>query len=101
MGTGGQDATRLPTRRPGARLWTGWVLRRPVGDDNLGRLAVVACGLTLYMYLPELWGDPPAERAVFVFGTLVVVGTGGTRNPFPYIRDASRFRRSMLEKLQD
>ena len=38
---------------------------------------------------------------VFGFGTLVVVGTGGTRNPFPCIRDAGRFRRSMLDKLQD
>ena len=41
--------------------------------------------------------DVPILGRLLGFGTVTVVGTGGSRNPFTYVRDAVAFRQTLLE----
>ena len=69
----------ITTRR--VIIKTGWISRRTI-EMSLSKVESVDVGQGI---LGRILG----------YGTIMVIGTGGTREPFTYIRDPAAFRRAV------
>lgn len=72
--------------------------QRVIGKTGLVRRDTIE---TLLPKVESIQVSEPVLGRIFGYGTIVVRGTGGSDNPFPFISGARRFRSEVAELLAD